>query len=156
MDHLNYGGFFVSSIVAIIFGVFGGVCGLFSLVVISYIIIFVSISSSTSIDRHQMVFLIPLSFLSSFTINIRLIMEFFSIGFENFVEISLAIVTFVSLVSIEELFLGVLGLLLWGEQSAIYYINPLDRWDTLYDRSNCTIGYSPNHKKNKGRYLHKL
>lgn len=147
-------------LLSVLLGIFGGIFDQYQFVLFSAAIIFLSLSFSSEVKGHQIIFLFPLVFLSGLSFNVRLSMAFTSLSYGADITLHsflLFMIVFFTLLSVEELILCVLGLLLWGKQALIHYKHPVNMLKSSRQNDYSVRGYFPdNSDTTELHYLHKL
>ena len=129
---------FILLILAAGLGVMGGLWGLYILVLISLVALFVSLSVSPKFRHHELVFMFPLSIISCLP-EIILLAGKLMRAFDFLISLPVQRVFYFTffllvLISIEELILGVVGSAIWGDQKMFFYddSDPQETVETHY------------------------
>ena len=107
---------------SVILGILAGVIHLYYLVPVSLLIQYIALSRTGKFRHHELSFLFPLSVISCLPVNYlagRAVAEALS----NIVGCSFLfwfLVAILTLISIEEIVLGLIGLAVWGKQEAFF------------------------------------
>lgn len=146
--------------ISVALGALGGILDLYNLLFISVAIIIIALSIEKSIQHYRMVFLFPLIFLSCLPINIRLALAISSIEYSwTLYSLVFLLLILLSLISVEELIICVIGLILWGDQEIIRYKEPFQMIRSDYRQTFYIRGYFPIKKRENEmptHYLHKI
>ena len=111
---------------AIILGLLAGILEAFYLVLLSLLILYITLSTSAKYRHHELSFLFPLSVIICLPVNVILAESaawIFTAVFYSDLLFFYSLVSLLALISVEELFFGVIGLVIWGKQETIFYID---------------------------------
>ena len=118
-------------------GVIGGLLDLYFLIPLSLLALLAVLSLPAGFRKQQMLFLFPLVFLACLPVNVRLALALsLQVQGSPFYSLLFSLILFFSLISVEELLMGLAGLLLWGDQKLIREDHSL-RTDIFWESPAC-------------------
>lgn len=109
---------------SVILGILAVALFRFFLMILSLLILYIILSVSPKFRHHEMAFLFPLSFFACLPFNIFLaifhVCEFHAIYPFSLQTVFFFLLFFLIQTSVEELAFGMIGVILWGKQKAIF------------------------------------
>ena len=114
---------FTSSLIP---GILAGILEFYPLVFLSLLLLYVSLNTSPEYRHHELTFLFPLSVAACLPVNIIAAVNqamCYSDLFHSSLQILPILFFLLALVSAEELIFSLIGLILWGKQEALFWID---------------------------------